>query len=138
MACCPRTVVYSDPRLAFLQKSDIHEEFMMKKYLRAALIVSSLILSQFAFSLELTDAKTRGLVGEQPDGYLAAVGVATTEIAALVNDINAKRKAAYAEIAQRNGTPIDAVEQLAGKKAIEKTPSGQYVRLPAGDWLQVK
>jgi uncharacterized protein len=59
-------------------------------------------------------------------------------VTALVNDINAKRKAAYTDIAQRNGTALDAVEQLAGKKAIEKTPPGQYVKLPSGEWIQVK
>lgn len=102
------------------------------------LIISTLLASMPAFALELGDAKARGLVGEQPSGYLAAVGISTPEIAALVNDINKKRKAAYEEIAKRNGTPLDAVEQLAGQKAIEKTPAGQFVRSASGDWVMVK
>ena len=110
----------------------------MKKFLRAVLIGASLLATAFAFGLELGDAKARGLVGEQANGYIAAVGAATPEIAALVSDINARRKAAYADIATRNGTAIDAVEQLAGQKAIEKTPAGQFVRTPAGTWIQVK
>jgi len=110
----------------------------MKTLLRTLLMVSTLVTAMSAFALELGDAKARGLVGEQPSGYLAAVGVATPEIAALVNDINKKRKAAYEEIAKRNGTPLDAVEQLAGKKAIEKTPAGQFVRSTSGEWVLVK
>ncbi|MET0378841.1 MAG: YdbL family protein [Spongiibacteraceae bacterium] len=110
----------------------------MKKLLHTTLLVAGLSWSALAFSLELDAAKASGLVGEQPSGYLGVVGTATPAVTALVNDINAKRKAAYAEIAQRNGTALDAVEQLAGKKAIEKTPPGQYVKLPSGEWLQVK
>ena len=106
--------------------------------LRTTLIAIGLLLSFQVFALDLSDAKDRGLVGEQPNGYLAAVGVATPEIAALVSDINSKRKAAYTEIAKKNGTAIEAVEQLAGQKAIEKTPAGQFVRLPAGEWRLVK
>jgi uncharacterized protein YdbL (DUF1318 family) len=106
--------------------------------LRTTALIAGLGVSALAFSLELDAAKSSGLVGEQPSGYLAAVGTPTPEVTALVNDINAKRKAAYGEIAQRNGTALNAVEQLAGKKAIEKTPSGQYVRLPSGEWTRVK
>lgn len=110
----------------------------MKKLLHTALLAAALGWPAAAFSLDLDRAKAGGLVGEQPNGYLGAVGNASAEVKALVDDINARRKAAYADIAQRNGTPIDAVEQLAGKKAIEKTPKGQYVKLPSGEWLQVK
>ncbi len=110
----------------------------MKKILRTFLLIAGLAGSALAFSLDLDSAKAGGLVGEQPNGYLAPVGSATPAVTALVNDINAKRKAAYTDIAQRNGTALDAVEQLAGKKAIEKTPTGQYVKLPSGEWTQVK
>lgn len=110
----------------------------MKNVFSIAAFIAALTMSAPAFSLELDAAKAKGLVGEQPSGYLAAVGTPTPEVTALINDINAKRKTAYQEIAQRNGTALDAVEQLAGKKAIEKTPAGQYVRLPSGEWIQVK
>lgn len=110
----------------------------MKKLIRTAALIAAMTASVTAFSLELDAAKAGGLVGEQPSGYLAAVGTPTPEVTALVNDINAKRKTAYQDIARRNGTALDAVEQLAGKKAIEKTPTGQYVRLPSGEWAKVK
>jgi len=53
----------------------------------------------------------------------------------LVNTINAKRRQHYTEIAKRNNTSLQAVEHLAGKKAIEKTPAGQYIKIN-GSWTR--
>jgi len=109
---------------------------MKKSLLRSGLLIASLCFCMNAFSLSLTEAKTQGLVGEQPNGMLGVVS-ASPEVTALVMDINNKRKAAYGKIAQRNGTDIKVVQQLAGKKAIAKTPAGQFVK-SAGQWQQVK
>jgi len=81
-----------------------------------------------AFALSLEEAKTQGLVGELSNGYLGVVSD-SPEVQALVQDINAKRKVQYQTIAKRNGTPLDEVEQLAGKKAIEKTSSGNFIKV---------
>ena len=88
-----------------------------------------------AFAESLDEAKSKGLVGETQSGYLAAVNPAPSpSIAALVADINAKRKEQYFSIAQKNGTPLSAVEALAAKKAIDATPAGQFVQSPSGTW----
>lgn len=110
----------------------------MTLFSRAALLAVGLFASFSVFALSLDAAKQQGLVGEQPSGYLAVVGKASPEADALVADINQKRRAAYENIAKRNGTELSAVEQLAGKKAIEQTPPGQFVKLPSGAWQQVK
>jgi uncharacterized protein len=110
----------------------------MTIFSRATVLVAGLVFSLLAFALTLDVAKQQGLVGEQPSGYLGVVGKSTPELEALVRDINQKRRAAYENIASRNGTDISAVEQLAGKKAIEQTPSGYYVKMPAGDWVKVQ
>jgi hypothetical protein len=90
-----------------------------------------------AWSVTLDQAKSQGLVGEQPNGYLGVVVAnASGAVQSLVADINKKRKAEYQGIAQRNNTSVEAVEALAGKKAIERTPPGQYVRLPNGQWVR--
>lgn len=89
------------------------------------------------WSASLDEAKSRGLVGEQANGYLGAVSPNTpAEIKSLIADINQKRKAEYQAIAQRNKTGLQAVEALAAKTAIERTPPGQYVRLPSGEWVK--
>jgi uncharacterized protein YdbL (DUF1318 family) len=83
----------------------------------------------------LDDAKAQGLVGEQADGYVGAVEGAGG-VQALIDEINAKRKAAYADIAAQRGAPTEAVAQIAGKKLIERTPKGQFVRGSNGQWTE--
>jgi uncharacterized protein YdbL (DUF1318 family) len=81
-----------------------------------------------AWALDLSDAKTAGLVGERPDGYIGAVGPdPTPETQQLVANINTKRKLEYSRIAKESGTTVEAVAALAGAKLIERTPPGQYV-----------
>lgn len=90
-----------------------------------------LAFSTTASALELGEAKADGLVGETSTGYLAAIKP-SGEVGSLMSDINGKRKAYYQEIADKNGISLRAVEELAGKKAIEKTPSGEFVNTGAG------
>ncbi len=85
-----------------------------------------------AFGIDLHTAKARGLVGETATGYLAPVKPPTPEIKKLVDTINAKRRQQYTAIARRNKTSLQAVELLAGKKAIEKTPPGYFIRINGG------
>ena len=89
------------------------------------------------FALSLDEAKQKGLVGEKQDGYLGLVsGNAGAEAQQLVQSINQGRLKEYSSIAERNGTPVSAVEALAGKKTIEKSPSGYYVEQGAGKWVR--
>ena len=90
------------------------------------------MLSLPASALTLGQAKAQGLVGETPSGYLAAVKPSPS-VNALIKDINGKRKAAYQNIAKKNGQPLSTVQQLAGQKAINNTPTGQYVKI-GGSW----
>ena len=85
-----------------------------------------------AFSMSLEEAKAKGLVGEKPNGYLGVVNSGSQEAHTLANDVNQKRREAYQDIAVRNKTQLDAVEALAGEKAIEKTKSGHFVEGPGG------
>ncbi|MBM9538253.1 YdbL family protein [Desulfobulbus alkaliphilus] len=101
---------------------------------RLAFICLTLLLCwQTGYALDLQTAKTQGLVGETTTGYLAPVDPGHVEAAKLAATINAQRKTQYEEIARRNNTPLQAVEQLAAKKAIEKTPPGQFIRVN-GTW----
>jgi len=85
-----------------------------------------------AFAIDLQQAKDQGLVGETTSGYLEAVSSPSPEIKALIQSINAQRKAKFQEIATRNNTSLDAVEKLAGKKAIEKSDAGAYIKVDGG------
>lgn len=103
------------------------------QYLRYVMLGIFLMISIPAMAMDLGTAKSRGLVGETPSGYLAAVSATTPEIKKLVDSINAKRKAQYQAVAKKNGTSLQAVEQLAGKKAIEKSTPGHFVKI-GGAW----
>ncbi len=104
---------------------------------RLALFISLLLTSASVFAMTLHEAKVAGLVGETPGGYLAAVGDPSPDVRRLMEDINAKRRAEYRAISIRTGVDLQAVEVLAGEKAINKTPAGQYIRLD-GEWQKKK
>jgi uncharacterized protein len=83
----------------------------------------------------LDDAKAAGLVGERIDGYLGVVDSgAPAEVKRLVDQINAERQARYAEIAQKQGAPVQAVAQIAGEKLVQRAGGGEYVMGADGQW----
>ncbi|MFA7554221.1 MAG: YdbL family protein [Spongiibacteraceae bacterium] len=110
-----------------------------RKFLMPLLLASSL-LSTTVMAMDLnsamsnlSQAKSAGLLGEQPNGYLGVVKAQgdAAEIARLINDA---RRAEYQRLAENNNIQLADVETMAGKKALEKTPSGQYIQLN-GKWL---
>ena len=104
----------------------------MKKVVTLIFVTFFVVWSN-AFALDLQTAKSQGLVGETPSGYLAPVKGGNGEAAKLVQSINTQRKAHYQNIANRNKTSLQSVEHLAGKKAIEKSPAGNFVQVN-GQW----
>jgi len=83
----------------------------------------------------LGEAKAQGLIGERADGYVGAVGNAGP-VQALINDINAKRQAKYADIAAQRGVSTEDVAKITGMKLIERAPAGQFVRGDNGKWVK--
>ncbi|MGI0117690.1 YdbL family protein [Zooshikella sp. RANM57] len=86
-------------------------------------------------AMGLEDAKQQGLVGEQLNGYLGLV-VNNAAAKQLITEINQKRKQKYEQLAKRNGVPLSTIGKLAGQKAIEKTPPGQYIQNTGGQWVK--
>ncbi len=83
----------------------------------------------------LTDqAKSSGAVGERADGYLGVVSSASSELQAAVDEINIRRKAVYARLAQQQNVSISVVAALSGEKLIGKAPSGQKIMSSSGSW----
>jgi len=91
--------------------------------------------SSSLWAIDLQSAKSQGLVGETPSGYLAVVK-ASADARAVVAKVNDARKKHYQLIAKRNGTSLQVVELLAGKKAIEKAARGHYVKNASGSWVK--
>jgi len=98
-------------------------------------LIAALGATAGASGLDLERAKDQGLVGERADGYVGiVVEQADAPVQALVNGVNAKRRAAYEEIARKNGTSVDTVAVLAGQKLIERAASGEWVTDADGVW----
>lgn len=79
-------------------------------------------------------ARASGQVGEKVDGYVGIVGAETTELRRIVNDINIKRRAVYAERAQANNATIEEYALTIGCQQILKTAPGQKYQAPDGSW----
>lgn len=82
------------------------------------LVLSAMLalVSGPAHAASLEQAKNQGMVCELPTGYLQATNSATPDIKAMVNNINAKRKAEYTRIANENNVKPEDVGVLTGKK----------------------
>ncbi|MFN3580584.1 MAG: YdbL family protein [Pseudomonas sp.] len=98
-------------------------------------LMLALVMVSPAWALSLNEAmsalpaaKASGLVGEQPDGYLGVVS-ASGNAGEIARQINQARRQEYQRLAQENGIQLREVESIAGKKALERTPSGQYILL---------
>lgn len=109
------------------------------KRIASLMLLLSLSLPALAMNLneamsQLSAAKDSGVVGEMPNGYLGVVKSAG-EADAITKLINEARANEYQKLATQNGIQKADVEAIAGKKAIEKTPAGQYIQLN-GKWIK--
>ena len=81
-------------------------------------------------------ARASGAVGEKMDGYLGIVAQASGPVRAMVDDINIRRRAVYAERAQAEGATLEEYAFTAGCLAILRTEPGEYYQAPDGTWQQ--
>ncbi len=79
-------------------------------------------------------ARSTGALGEKVDGYLGIVGAATPQLQRLVDDINIKRRAVYAQKAQENNATLEQYAMTAGCQAIARTVPGEKYQAPDGSW----
>ena len=109
---------------------------MVRRLLCALLLLVPLA----AVALTLDEAREKGLVGEDSTGYIGAVSpTPTKEVQALVDEVNAKRRAAYEDVARKTSTPTDPVTaedvaRVGAAKIIEKAAPGTYIRQPSQGW----
>jgi hypothetical protein len=110
----------------------------MRTWLATGLAAAVFWLAIAAAALDLDAAKQRGLVGEQTDGYVAALETSPSgDVEQLVADVNQRRRASYEAIARKNGTDVKAVAALAAQKLVERAPAGAWIR-DGGQWYQKK
>ncbi len=79
-------------------------------------------------------ARAAGKVGEKMDGYLAIVGSGDAALRKLVDDINIKRRAVYADKAKAASATLEEYAFTAGCLAIARTSPGEKYQAPDGSW----
>jgi len=79
-------------------------------------------------------ARQAGTVGEKPDGYLGMVGAADATVKKMVDDLNIKRRALYAQKAQAANATLEEYALTAGCLAISRTAPGEKYMTPQGVW----
>jgi uncharacterized protein YdbL (DUF1318 family) len=102
-----------------------------------ALFLVLLLLTPLLQAQDLQAAKEAGWIGEQRTGYLGLVDAsAPPAVQQLVQQINAERRRNYVAIAEKNRVELNKVELLAAEKALQKTPSGQFIEGADGRWVR--
>ena len=83
-----------------------------------------LLSSATAWAIDIHSAKAQGLVGEARTGYLAAVKTpASTDVEALIRDVNAKRRAQFEQTATKTNTTLAQVSNRFYELAVRCTAS---------------
>jgi uncharacterized protein len=79
-------------------------------------------------------ARSAGLIGEQPDGYLGFVTPPSAEIRRMVEDLNIRRRAAYTERAAAANATVEQFAFTSGCNLINQTVAGEKYMGPDGTW----
>ncbi len=84
----------------------------------------------------IDDAKARGEVGEQIDGYLGIVSGKSPSAAVrrALQEINIGRKSVYTERARQENVTVEAMAASIGVKQLQKARPGEAVRDASGNW----
>jgi hypothetical protein len=105
----------------------------MKLRILSLMTIMGMMLAFPAFALDLHEARSAGLVGEAPTGYVEPI-LSRADVLALVAEINSKRKQEYIRISQENGQSVDIVAKLAAEQIINRLNAGEYYKDANGNW----
>jgi uncharacterized protein YdbL (DUF1318 family) len=101
----------------------------------AALVLTGIAAPAFAQRDPAYEAaRAAGQVGEKMDGYLGIVGGADANLRRLVDDLNIKRRAVYADKAKAANATLEEYAFTAGCVAIARTSPGEKYQAPDGSW----
>ncbi len=104
----------------------------------AAALSAAALAPAFAANQVIEAAKADCIIGEQIDGYLGVVSGkrASADVRRELNSINLQRKAAYKDLAERNGVSIDDAAKLTAENLINRAGPGECVQNASGAWVQ--
>lgn len=110
----------------------------MKRLLALTLAAALVLSAANAGTPTIDAAKAQCVVGEQTDGYLGIIEPAKADetLRREVRSINQQRKAAYAELAAKNGVTIEQAAQVTAERLLNGAPSGHCIQSPDGGWVK--
>ncbi|MBK0398420.1 YdbL family protein [Limibaculum sp. M0105] len=86
---------------------------------------------------KLDSYRANGAVAERFDGYVEVRDPgAPGDARALVNEVNAQRRALYEKRAKETNVPVAEVGKLFATKIVEQAPKGTYFRQPSGSYVR--
>ena len=84
----------------------------------------------------LNELKSRGVVGENNQGFLEARGGASPADQQIIGAENADRRTVYADIAAKTGASPSAVGKHRAQQIAGIAQSGHWIQDPSGTWRQ--
>lgn len=97
------------------------------------------LITPFAAGAQARDplyaaARAQGQVGERVNGYLGFVVPPTPELKKVIEDINIKRRAVYADKAKTANATLEEYALTSGCLLIAHTVPGEKYQAPDGTW----
>ncbi len=110
----------------------------MKKFIQttfmAAIITTFAIGS--AFAMDLSSAKSSGLIGEKQNGLVeATLPNPSGDITDLVNSTNSGRLEVYKQTAAQQGIALREVQAIAAQKIYDLASPGEFL-MKDGKWIR--
>jgi uncharacterized protein len=125
----------SEPSRSFEPSPSRRALLLMSLATLASLGAAGLARGALAQSARLLDApRAAGTVGERFDGYAVARGALPPDLAKLIDQVNAERRAVYAERAKSTGAPIDAIGKIYAAEIFKSAPPGTWFLGEDGQW----
>ncbi|TDP48304.1 YdbL family protein [Zavarzinia compransoris] len=100
----------------------------------AALVVAA--APAFAQAKPLDAPRAAGQAGERYDGYAVARPGAPSDVQALIERVNAERRALYTQRAKEQGVPADAIGKIYAAEIAKSVPKGTWLLGEDGQWTQ--
>jgi uncharacterized protein YdbL (DUF1318 family) len=100
----------------------------------ALLAAAPVVVHAEGRSPEYSAARAAGQVGEQQDGYLGVVGGQPATIAAMVRDLNNKRRQVYTEGAAASKSTVQEYATATACRLLADTQPGEKYQAPDGSW----
>jgi uncharacterized protein YdbL (DUF1318 family) len=108
-----------------------------RSFLAALLLLAAALHPAAADDTALNDLRARGVVAERYDGYVMVrdpSGGAAAQ--AVVDRVNAERRAIYEARAKEQGVSADQVGQVYAGQIIQKAPPGTWFLAVDGSWTR--